>query len=164
MSVWGAQTVCGIGDDGQQLGHVVSYIEGWSNHYPEASETPAQIGTGWIPPWCVPGHHDTDTDVDTHLGPWLRLDIGHRTVSVWGGDVNNPTIGPDETVSVCLDEEAVRLLRDNLTEWLERTKLHPEPPTCPDCVCPDHDAPRHCPEHGPPQAHPMDVCAHGQED
>lgn len=35
---------------------------------------------------------------------------------------------------------------------------------CPDCTCPDHDAPRHCPEHGPPQAHPMDVCAHGDDD
>lgn len=35
---------------------------------------------------------------------------------------------------------------------------------CPGCICPDHDAPRHCPEHGPPAEHPMNVCAHGEED
>lgn len=142
MSIWASGFVAGENDDGDFTADVVSYINGWSNHYPGhfvnphppplpagfsrdvTEETPASIGTGWIPPWCVPGHHDAEEqglDVDTHLGPWLRLDITMQTVSIWAG----LEIGNQDVHSICLNETAVRALRDNLNEWLDREKLHP---------------------------------------
>jgi hypothetical protein len=145
MSIWGSGDIAGVDENNKHDGSVVSYIDGWSNHYPGdfpplgievrqrspandlTEETPASIGTGWLPPWCVPGHEQQaeidGLDVDTHLGPWLRLDITMRTVSIWGG----VEIGNQDVHSVCLNEKAVTALRDNLNEWLAREKLHPVP-------------------------------------
>ena len=135
MSIWASSTVCGEDDNGNPDGTVLSYIDGWSNHYPtvfpapcELAETPALVGTAWIPPWCVPGHDhaaEQGIDIDTHVGPWLRLDLSMRTVSIWSGGINDPEIGKPDVHSVCLNETAVRALRDNLTAWLDRTKCHP---------------------------------------
>ncbi|WP_044109773.1 hypothetical protein [Mycobacterium canetti] len=140
MSIWASGNVCGADDDDRFDGSVVSYIEGWSNHYPGqfidpktgciyrfsrdvTEETPASIGTGWIPPYCVPGHpDDTSRDIDTTVGPWLRLDVTTRRVSIWAG----LEIGNQDVISVCLDESAVRALRDHLTTWLERDKAYPQ--------------------------------------
>lgn len=143
MSIWASQSVCGERDDESFDGTVVSYIEGWSNHYPGdfpplveepryktrkptndlTEETPASIGTGWLPPWVVPGHREEfGEDIDTVVGPWLRLDVMLRRVSIWSG----PEIGNQDMVSVCLNEDAVQKLRDNLTTWLERDKVHPQ--------------------------------------
>lgn len=141
MSIWAAGIVAGETDDYEHDGSVVSYINGWSNHYPGefvnpenpgvhrfgsardiTEETPAAIGTGWLPPWCVPGHSDTGDDIDTHVGPWLRLDLMMRTVSIWSG----VEIGYQDVHSVCLNEDAVKALRDNLTEWIDREKVRPK--------------------------------------
>lgn len=142
MSIWGSSDIAGMNENDVPDGSVVSYIKGWSNHYPGqfvndddqsrfgfakeiTEETPAAVGTAWLPPWCVPGHeHQAEIDgldVDTHLGPWLRLDITMRTVSIWAG----VEIGNQDVHSVCLNERAVTALRDNLNEWLAREKLHP---------------------------------------
>ena len=132
MSIWATGTVCGEDDNYEFDSSVLSYIEGWSNHYPtlfpagrEMDEHPATVSTAWLPPWCVPGHQHAAAeglDVDTHVGPWLRLDLYMRTVSVWSG---TPEISDPEAHSVCLNETAVRKLRDNLDEWLSREKLTP---------------------------------------
>ncbi|AHG24373.1 hypothetical protein PBI_MICHELLEMYBELL_52 [Mycobacterium phage MichelleMyBell] len=144
MSIWASQDIAGTDDNDNHDGSVVSYISGWSNHYPGRfigpnvephygfmkdiqAETPASIGTGWIPPWCVPGQDEQDEtyglDIDTHVGPWLRLDLTMRTVSIWSGVEGNWDV-----YSVCMNESAVRALRDHLTEWLERDKVHPTQP------------------------------------
>ncbi|OBJ62514.1 hypothetical protein [Mycobacterium asiaticum] len=142
MSIWASETVCGADDNDRFDGSVVSYISGWSNHYPGhfpplveepryqtrtpsndlTEETPASIGTGWLPPWTVPGHDDTGEDIDTTVGPWLRLDVLTRRVSIWAG----VEIGNQDVISVCLNEDAVRALRDNLSTWLERDKVYPQ--------------------------------------
>lgn len=142
MSIWASEDIAGrdiFGDNHD--GSVVSYINGWSNHYPGhfpplieepryqtrspandiTEEIPASIGTGWIPPWCVPGHQDTTDDIDTAVGPWLRLDMTMCNVSVWAG----VEIGNQDVHSVCMNEDAVRKLRDNLTAWLNLKKVHP---------------------------------------
>lgn len=143
MSIWASQDIAGVDENDKHDGTVVSYISGWSNHYPGnfvnpdaeprvygfskdiREEVPASVGTGWLPPWCVPGHEDQaeidGLDVDTTVGPWLRLDVTMRSVSIWAG----VEIGNQDVHSVCMDESAVRALRDNLTAWLELEKLHP---------------------------------------
>jgi hypothetical protein len=144
MSIWASEDVAGEDEHGKLDGSVVSYIEGWSNHYPGHfpppedkrrnalndlnEETPAAIGTAWLPAWCVPSDRERDLewetnhDVDTHLGPWLRLDVTMSTVSIWAG----VEIGKRDMHSICLNEVAVRALRDNLNEWLQREKVYPE--------------------------------------
>lgn len=130
MSIWQSSTVAGADEDGTVAGTVVSYINGWSNHYPgtdlphngiEAEEA-ASIGLGQVPPWCVPGHDDLDMDTDDGLGPWLRLDVSTRRVSLWPG---TEPVGPRDLHSVCMDEDAVRALRDELTAWLDISKVRP---------------------------------------
>lgn len=145
MSIWASNDVAGEDVNYQFNGDVVSYITGWSNHYPGYfpsqlagdygvntlldTETPAAISTAWIPPWCVPGHENQaeidGLDVDTHLGPWLRLDIDMRDVNILTKD-DHPFISEPTLHSVCLNETAVTALRDNLNEWLTRIKLHPK--------------------------------------
>lgn len=140
MSIWASESVAGEDGNDRFDDTVVSYISGWSNHYPGhfvkpddpglneygfakdiTEETPASVGTAWIPPWCVPGHDDTDEDVDCVVGPWLRLDVTMRQVSIWAGvEISNQNV-----YSVCLDESAVRKLRDNLTDWLANDKAYP---------------------------------------
>lgn len=134
MSIWASGTCCGEDDDENPDGTVLSYINGWSNHYPtvfppgrEMEEHPATVGTAWIAPWCVPGREGSEADgldVDTHVGPWLRLDVYMRAVSIWGG-ISTPEISEPDVHSVCLNETAVRKLRDALNEWLAREKLAP---------------------------------------
>lgn len=137
MSIWGSEDVAGVDENDKHDGSVVSYINGWSNHYPGkfvkseeqygsakdiTEETPASVGTGWLSPWCVPGQDEDTVDEDA-LGPWLRLDVTMRPVSIWAG----VEIGNQDVHSVCMNEAAVTALRDNLSEWLERPKVHPEP-------------------------------------
>lgn len=132
MSIYASETVAGADEDDNYDGTVISYIEGWSNHYPhqfpdgDGAETPAAIWTGWIAPFCVPGNlelSETPVDTDTHVGPWMRLDVCMQTASVWNGPLE---IGPRNVHSVLLDESAVLKLRDNLNAWLDRTKVHPK--------------------------------------
>lgn len=107
-------------DTGDQRGVVVSYASGWSNHYPEPNnpEAPASVDLATIPVWCVPGHRE-DEDWET-VGPWVRL-----TVDGWSRDFHSGAWGPMFCESVVLDEEAARLLRDELDAWIARPKAQP---------------------------------------
>lgn len=128
MSIWCSFDVCGADEDGDGDGTVISYIRGWSNHYPEhnlphhgiENEVPASVGIAWIPPWCVPGHEDSDLDESDALAPWLRLDLSMHDVSIWP---NTKLIEEMALHSVILNEGAVRKLRDHLTDWLDTPKL-----------------------------------------
>jgi hypothetical protein len=108
-----------------ERGNVLSYAEGFSNHYPNLAgthERPAVIALAHMPEWCVPGHDDTD-DYDI-TGPWLRVEVAApETLSFWGAG-DEPEV-KSEGATVLLDEEAVRSLRDDLTRWLDRPKVYP---------------------------------------
>jgi hypothetical protein len=110
-----------------ERGTVLSYANGWSNHYPDLTgeaERPAVIALAHMPKWCVPGHDETgDYDIN---GPWLRLEVvAPETLNFWEkGDDGGPTVEEDGA-SVVLDEEAARSLRDDLTRWLDRPKAYP---------------------------------------
>ena len=118
-------------------GEVRSYSTGWSNHYPtKGVEKPASVSTAAIAPWCVPGH-DQDgkdyacTSCGSHHdgydhGPWLRLDVDSPLARSWYSKGDDGTPGPDPVhASVILDEEAVRALVADLTQWLDAPKVHP---------------------------------------
>lgn len=128
MSIWVSLPI--IGHPGpmdafeERRGDVRSYATGWSNHYPDHTvEHDSRIDLALIPVWCVPGHRESTST--TLVGPWLRLGVDTRT-----HDFHDPT-GPTSPVyvSVVMDEEAVRALRDDLTDWLHRPKAHPATPT-----------------------------------
>jgi len=110
MSIWCSQPAIGFDDWFKRArkphgGHVRSYATGWSNHYPTTNgkvERRASIDLATIAPWCVPGNeHNWD---DRATGPWLRLSVNSDVV---------------------MDEGAVRELVSQLTEWLDRPKVHP---------------------------------------
>jgi len=91
---------------------VRTYAMGFSNHYPDTKvEKPAEIDLAHIPSYCVPGHRD-ETDWRS-VGEWLRIGMSRR--GEWIG-------------CVVLNEKAVKRLRDELSEWLDRPKLSPVPP------------------------------------
>jgi len=132
MSIWCSEGVVGfdpLNMDGTAFpdqavgGQVRSYATGFSNHYPTIDgewEQPASVDLATIAPWCVPGAPESVDHPDT--GPWLRLEVlSHVHDWVSGG---LPT-GKAEGAMVVLDEGAVLSLRDQLTEWLERPKVHP---------------------------------------
>lgn len=101
-------------------GQVRSYATGWSNHYPTTSghvERRAAIDLAHIPAWCAGG----DDDDFTSVGRWLRL-----SVDSWQHNYHKPTevIGK-ETATVVMDEDAVRALVAQLTEWLDTPKVSP---------------------------------------
>lgn len=100
MSFWASYPE--IGDDGEGPGTVLR----WWERYPATDDSPASVSLAAIPSYCVPGNAD-DESTDA-VGPWLRLDTFDR-----------------EWHPVVLDETAARTLRDQLTQWLDRTKVHP---------------------------------------
>lgn len=79
-----------------------------SHRYPSPDDPPAEVCLAHIPTWHVPGHQDSADDES--VGPWLRLDVDGR--SRW--------------VSVVLDEDGARALRDDLDRWLRTPKVEPE--------------------------------------
>ena len=120
-----------------ERGVVLSYAEGWSNHYPDLTgeaERPAVIALADVAPWCVPGHgyerdayvcetcrvpHDHDEP-----GPWVRLEVeAPEALNFWGAG----GVGKVERqgATVVMDEQAARSLRDDLTAWLDRDKVRP---------------------------------------
>ena len=112
-----------------ERGNVISFAEGFGNHYPDLSgthERPAAVALAHIPEWCVPGHSESD-DEDIN-GPWLRLEVAApETLNFWEKDDDgNPKV-ESEGATVVMDEAAVRALRDDLSEWLDRPKVHPLP-------------------------------------
>jgi hypothetical protein len=111
-------------------GDVLSYAQGWSNHYPDhtgEAERPAVLALAHIAPWCVPGNREEEVDHDA-VGPWLRLEVAApETLNFWAKDDHgNPSPAiEEEGATVVLDEEAVRSLRDDLTRWLDSPKARP---------------------------------------
>lgn len=110
-----------------ERGNVVSYAEGFSNHYPNLDgthERPAAVAVAHIPSWCVPGYRDHE--VFDEVGPWLRLEVAAtQTLNFWEKDEDgNPKV-EDNGATVCLDVEAVTALRDDLNKWLEMEHLTP---------------------------------------
>lgn len=123
MSIWCSLPVIGFDEgafDDVVVGQVRSYAAGWSNHYPTVDgtvEREAALDLAYIPSWCAGG---TDDD-DEAVGPWLRLGLRSHT-----HDFKSPAnvLGPAEA-TVVLDEDAVRALVTDLTQWLERPKVSP---------------------------------------
>lgn len=108
-----------------ERGNVVSYADGFSNHYPDLTgthERPAVIAVASVPHWCVPGVEEGDYSDDS-AAPWLRMEVvAPESLNFWAKDADgNPAI-EERAALVILDEEAVRSLRDDLTAWLDRPK------------------------------------------
>lgn len=107
-------------------GNVLSYAEGFSNHYPDLAgthERPAALALASIPEWCVPGN---DGGIYA-LGPWLRLEVAApESLNFWAETPDGKPAVEEKGATVVLDEAAVRTLRDQLTEWLEKPKAQPK--------------------------------------
>lgn len=121
MSIWSTWVAAGHDDSGLHapIGDVRSYATGWSNHYPDTVvEQPSCVMVGVIPQWCVPGHQD-DAMCDA-VGEWLLL-----TAVGWRHDFASPAAPPAEreSVSVSMNADAVRALRDQLTAWLDGPRV-----------------------------------------
>ncbi|MFE9232028.1 hypothetical protein [Cellulosimicrobium funkei] len=126
MSIW--VPIAGVGhsdywgDDPD--GTVLTYADGWSNHYPDGEvERPAAVGLSAIPPWCVPGHSPDDHDDEADQpGPWLRLHLLTRPSGprAEGDEPRRITDG----ATVLLTPDAARALAAELTKWadLDHTK------------------------------------------
>lgn len=102
-----------------QRGVVLSYAEGFSNHYPEIDgdyERLSAVLIPHIPIWCVPGHDDATEEA---TGPWLRLDVNsERHVA------GKPT-GEPASASVALDIDAARTLAADLLAWADGPHVFP---------------------------------------
>ncbi|MGC4151514.1 MAG: hypothetical protein QM628_00350 [Propionicimonas sp.] len=141
MSIWCSWPTIGWEDEDQRFGAIVineggerepvphwqggevrSYADGWSNHYPDGTaERPASVDLASIPSWCVPGHSDELTD---DYGRWLRLGIDSPLAVTYWRKTEDGQPQPDpHWVAVVMDAEAVRALRDQLTEWLDAPKV-----------------------------------------
>jgi hypothetical protein len=130
VSIWCSRPAVGTEPHGDEppVGHVLSYVEGFSNHYPTSGhgivEAEGWIDTASIPVWCVPGHEYSEEYYGDRLGPWLRLTVDTVRLSVWPTP-DSPS-GEPVHVSVVLDEAAVQALVDDMSEWLDRPKAHPQ--------------------------------------
>lgn len=119
MSIWVPVADIGATDDwgDEPDGTVLTYADGWSNHYPDGEvERPATISLSTISPWCVPGNHDDyDAEEQDEPGPWLRLSpitrrSGPRAIG------NEPPTIPDGS-TVLLTPDAARKLAAELIRW-----------------------------------------------
>jgi len=110
VSIWCSSPAIGqAANDAPRPGVVLTYADGFSNHYPDMTgshEWPASVEIAEIAPWCVPGHEECD-ECDEHAGPWLRL-------SMWALGLN---------AAVVLDEAAARELAGDLLAWADRKKV-----------------------------------------
>lgn len=128
MSIWCSLPHIGFddswdGEDSPNVGQVRSYATGWSNHYPTTDgsvEREACIDLAHMPTWCVPGHHDTDGEIDGEwgAGPWIRMHV-----TSW--EHNCEQVSGQQRAGIVMDETAVRALVQSLTEWLNKPKAHP---------------------------------------
>lgn len=120
MSIWCSWPSIGHNDDGDpKRGEVLSYAEGWSNHFPTldgSAELPASVDLAHVAPWCVPGHDECGScDQAEHVGPWLRLTVfAEQALSFW----TDPPTASTVHASVSMDRAAVEALVSDLTAWL----------------------------------------------
>lgn len=112
-----------------QGGNVLSYAEGFSNHFPDTTgnhERPAAVALASIPVWCVPGHRDDEYDEKT-VGPWLRLEVAApETLNHWVKSGAGQPVAEERHATVVMDESAARSLVAQLNEWLDRPKARPK--------------------------------------
>lgn len=111
-----------------ERGEVLSYAEGFSNHYPTRDreyEQRANVNINHIPAWCVPGHRDDFSD--RLIGEWTRLDIFTAEHDFHQGGKPN---GQYISASVVMDEAAARALAADLLEWADRPKAYPVAEPC----------------------------------
>jgi hypothetical protein len=130
VSIWCSLPVIGF-DEREPDGPVCqvrSYATGWSNHYPTTDgtvERDAALDLAYLPAWCAGG---PDDDYES-VGPWVRLGLRSH--------IHDYSAPADATgavqATVVMDENAVRALVSELTQWLERPKVFP------DREEPDHD-------------------------
>ena len=114
MSIWAGGAEIGRAEDDV----VLTYSDGWSNHYPTPGvERPAVVGLSEVPPWCVPGHRD-DTEAEAP-GPWLRM---HLFTQHRGGAPGRIERG----ATVLLSPEAARALAAELVRWADLDHTRPE--------------------------------------
>ena len=125
MSIWCSGDSIGEDDNDVRDGSVRSYVNGWSNLYPDQATEHAAIDVSHTPAWCVPGRRETDTDNWDGVGEWVRLSLFMRDVDVYTNSALN--IGADDSHAVYMREEAVRALHAKLGEWLDRPKVRPQP-------------------------------------
>ena len=124
MSIWCSGESIGEDDNEVRDGSVRSYVNGWSNLYPDQATEYAAIDVSHTPAWCVPGRHETDADNWDGVGEWLRLLLVMRDVDVYD-PCGKTNIGPDDSHAVYIREDAVRALHADLSEWLTRPKVRP---------------------------------------
>lgn len=141
MSIWASWERIGwepecevLDDDGVHVepgrferGVVRAYRDGFSNAYPDGTDAGATVDVASIPAWCVPGCEDADGDDRCDdMGPWLRLWVDSPGARSWSGaDPRFRPICRPLWAAVVLDEAAVGALRDDLSAWLARGKVHP---------------------------------------
>lgn len=143
MSIWCSWPHVGrdrFEDDELRGGEVLTYAQGFSNHYPDLSgdfELPAAIGLAHIAPWCVSGH-DSGAEPDwicsacgkSHemnegeVGDWLRLSVHAAAgLNFWAKDAEGRPTREVVGADVVLDEAAVLRLYHDLGDWLMRPKV-----------------------------------------
>lgn len=96
-------------DFGVNTGNVLVRCTGGCNHYPTPGETceRGSINGALIPGYCVRGHDDGDW---LPVGGWYRLMFD----------------APNAQAQMLLDEDAVRALHADLTQWLGYAKVAPK--------------------------------------
>ena len=120
MSIWCSWPTIGRdeNDEIDLAGPVLTYWEGFGNHYPAVGqEFPAALGLDSIPAFCMPGSDEDDDDV----APWLRLCLmttAGRTFENPDGNAVDRRPMIHDGGRVVLSRSAVTALRDQLTEWL----------------------------------------------
>lgn len=125
MSIWASHVEIGADSFGDEPdGTVLTFAEGWSNHYPGGDvERPASIGLATVPPWCVPGHRD-DYEDDDQPGPWLRLHLLTRPSGPRSTGAEGKRIVDGATV--LLSPDAARALAAELVKWADLDHTMPE--------------------------------------
>ena len=126
MSIYGSTFSVGevspVWDDDNSPGVVLWRGIGGRNDWPIDGEHyhRLSISGATIPAWCVPGHQGHEDprnpccDGYATPGPWYRLGI-----------YDEPPFDGPQSVEALLDEDAVRSLRDALTDWLDKPKARP---------------------------------------
>lgn len=130
MSIWAPWATVGYeeprpGRPRSRCPAVLSYAEGWSNHYPDRSgevEREASVDLAYIPDYCVSGREEAG-----RVGAWLRLSAtSPLALSWWPRDSRSRPAPEPQFAALVLDERAVRALRDELDAWLARPKVGPK--------------------------------------
>jgi hypothetical protein len=121
MSIYGTTFSVGFPEPDQPPGIVLIRDDG-TNHYPSLEKNRrGALDGAVIPSWCVPGHQD-NMDGYEAPGGWYRLSGSSWRIPE-GYEAFGEGIWSDQ--EYLLDEDAARVLRDDLTAWLDLPKTRP---------------------------------------